>query len=144
MKLRLLTIACALTLVAATYVAAQTRPSNQRPQQPNQADRGSQSSPQFDDHARQTARDWYAKNQSHPPAGFRPQDRLTADQESRLQPGKPLDRDLRSRTHAVPRDLARQLPPPPPQHRYVAVGGHVGLVDSVNNILRDVIHVHNP
>jgi hypothetical protein len=97
---------------------------------------------QFDDHARQTTNAWYQQHQSKPPAGFRAQDRLSADQESRLQPGRPLDSDLRARERSVPRDLARQLPPPPPNHRYVALGGHVGLVDRSNHTLRDVIHVH--
>ena len=97
---------------------------------------------QFDDHARQTTNTWYQQHQSKPPAGFRSQDRLSAEQESRLQPGRKMDSDLRKREHPVPRELSRQLPPPPAHHRYVAIGGHVGLVDSVNNILRDVIHVH--
>ena len=134
MKLQLCVMALAL-VTATGSIDAQTRPSDRT----NQAAQGSA---KFDDHARQTTRDWYNKNQSNPPAGFRSQDRLSADQESRLQPGKALDPDLRKREHAVPRDLSRQLPPPPPNHRYVAIGGHVGIVDSVSNILRDVIHLH--
>lgn len=137
MKLALCATACALALVAATAsVEAQARPSNQA----NQARQGSM---QFDDHARQTANDWYSQHQNRPPVGLRTQDRLSADQESRLQPGRPLDRDLRQRVHAVPRDLSRRLPPPPPNHRYVAIGGHVGLLDDATHILRDVIHLHN-
>jgi Ni/Co efflux regulator RcnB len=133
MKLRLCAIACALTLAAAAAsVEAQTRQSNRTPQ----------ASAQFDDHTRQTTQNWYNQHQSSPAAGFRTQDRLSADQESRLQPGRPLDSDLRQREHSVPKDLSRQLPPPPPNHRYVAIGGHVGLVDNVNQILRDVIHLH--
>jgi len=97
---------------------------------------------QFTDGDRQTTKDWYAQHQPHPPAGLRPQDRLSPDQESRLQPGRPLDRDLQSRTHSVPTDLSRRLTPPPANHRYVAIGGHVGLEDRSTHTLRDVIHVH--
>jgi Ni/Co efflux regulator RcnB len=136
MKSKLPVIACVLALAApAASVSAQSR----RPGTTAQTPQGSM---QFDDHARQTTNTWYQQHQSKPPAGFRSQDRLSPDQESRLQPGRPLDADLQKRQHAVPRDLSRQLPAPPPNHRYVAIGGHVGLVDSVNNILRDVIHVH--
>jgi len=136
MTLRLCATACALVLLAATAsVEAQTRPSNR-------SDEASRKSPQFDDHARQTTHDWYNQHQSKPPAGFRTQDRLSADQESRLQPGRPLDPDLRKHEHPVPRDLSRQLPPPPPEHRYVAIGGHVGIVNNVTQILQDVIHLH--
>jgi Ni/Co efflux regulator RcnB len=136
MKLRLCAIACALALAAATAsVHAQTR-------QQNRTNPAPQGSTQFDDHARQTTRDWYNQHQSSPPAGLRSRDRLSADQESRLQPGRPLDQDLRQREHPVPRDLSRRLPPPAPNHRYVAIGGHVGIVDNVNQILRDIIHLH--
>jgi Ni/Co efflux regulator RcnB len=136
MKLRICVMASVLALTAAAVsLDAQTRPSDRT----NQA---LQSSRQFDDHSRQTTQDWYQQHQSKPPAGLRTQDRLSAEQESRLQPGKPLDPDLRKRTHPLPPDLSRRLPPPPPEHRYVAVGGHVGIVDNVNQILRDVIHLH--
>jgi hypothetical protein len=97
---------------------------------------------QFDDHARQTTQDWYSQHQSGPPVGLRAQDRLSTDQESRLQPGRPLDADLRQHAHPVPRDLSRQLPTPPSNHRYVAIGGHVGMVDTRTQTLRDVIHLH--
>ena len=138
MKSGLCATACALALVAATAsVEAQARPSNQA----NQARQGSM---QFNDQARQTTQDWYNQHQTRPPAGLRTQDRLSADQESRLQPGRPLDPELRKRVHPVPLDLSRQLPPPAPNHRYVAIGGHVGIVDNVSQILRDVIHLHNP
>jgi Ni/Co efflux regulator RcnB len=127
-----------LTLVTATAsVQAQTRPSDRGSNQDRQR------ATQFDDHARQATRDWYSQHQNRPPVGLRTQDRLSSDQESRLQPGRPLDPDLRRREHPVPRDLSRQLPPPPSNHRYVAIGGHVGIVDSVTHILRDVIHLHN-
>jgi hypothetical protein len=71
-KLRFRALVCALALVAAAAsVEAQTRPSN----------RANQGAMQFDDHARQTTRDWYNQHQSRPPAGLRSRDRLSADQE---------------------------------------------------------------
>jgi hypothetical protein len=97
---------------------------------------------QFDDKDRQTASDWYNQHKDHPPAGFRDQDRLNAEQESRLREGAPLDRDLRKKVHPAPEDLTRRLPPPAPDHRYVAIGGHVGLIDNHYQV-KAVIHLHD-
>ena len=30
----------------------------------------------------------------------------------------------------------------PPTHRYVTIGGHLGLLDVASHVLRDVIHLH--
>ncbi len=98
---------------------------------------------QFNDHDRQVTADWAKQHHAHPPQGLRSQDRLTAEQESRLAPGKPFDRDLRQQAHYAPSDLRHHLPTPPPHHTYVTVGGHVVLVDAVNHIVRDVIHLHD-
>jgi len=97
---------------------------------------------QFDDHTQQVTRDWYNQHQKNPPAGFRSQDRLSADQESRLHEGVVLDKDMRGKAHSAPRDLVRQLPPPPSKHRYVAIGGHVGLIDN-NFQVKAIVHLHD-
>ena len=97
---------------------------------------------QFSEHDQQVTHDWYNQHQSHPPAGFRNQDRLSSDQESRLHEGAVLDKDLRSRAHSAPQDLYRQLPPPPERHRYVAVGNHLALIDNGYNV-KAVIHLHD-
>ena len=97
---------------------------------------------QFDENDRQKATSWYDQHKAHPPTGFRNQDRLNADQESRLREGAPLDRDLRRRVHPAPDDLRRQFPDPPPDHRYVAIGGHVGLIDN-NFKVKAIIHLHD-
>lgn len=89
----------------------------------------------------QAASDWYQQHQGNLPEGLRPEDRLTAEQEARLKVGVTLDNDLRDRVHPAPEDLASRLPPPPPDHRYVAVGGHVGLIDK-NFQVKAVINVH--
>ena len=39
----------------------------------------------------------------------------------------------RGKMHAAPDELTRQLPPPARNHRYVTIGGHIGLVDDRNN-----------
>jgi hypothetical protein len=34
------------------------------------------------------------------------------------------------------------LPPPARNHRYVTIGGHIGLIDNKNQV-KAVIHVHD-
>jgi Ni/Co efflux regulator RcnB len=97
---------------------------------------------QFDEKDRQNASDWYNQHKDHPPTGFRSQDRLNADQESRLREGAPLDKDLRKKVHSAPDDLRRRLPDPPPDHRYVAIGGHLGLIDNHFQV-KAIIHLHD-
>jgi len=97
---------------------------------------------QFDEHDQKVTHDWYNQHQTHPPAGFRDQDRLSPDEESRLREGVVLDKNLRRRVHAAPPDLVRSYPAPPPNHRYVAIGKHVGLIDN-NYQVKAVIHLHD-
>lgn len=96
----------------------------------------------FNEHDQQVVRDWSSQHQAHPSAGLRNQDRLSADEESRLHEGAVLDKDLRRKVHPAPSDLSRRLPPPPSNHRYVAIGGHIGLIDNGYN-LKAVIHLHD-
>ncbi len=96
---------------------------------------------EFSTQERQATNDWYTKNQAHPPVGFRTQDRLTTEQESRLKVGVTLDPDLQKLTHTLPAALKSQYATPAPGYRYVAVGGHVALLDKQNQI-HDVIHLH--
>jgi hypothetical protein len=93
------------------------------------------------DSQQQVASDWYNQHQNSLPEGLRPEDRLSAEQESRLRVGATLDPDLRDRVRPAPEDLSARLAPPPPDHRYVAVGGHVGLIDK-NFQVKAVINVH--
>jgi Ni/Co efflux regulator RcnB len=96
---------------------------------------------QLDDRDRQTTTDWYNQHKDHPPVGLRSQDWLSPDEESRLREGAVLDKDLRKRVHPVPKDLESRLPPPASDHRYVAIGGHIGLIDN-NFQVKGVIHLH--
>ena len=97
---------------------------------------------QFDDHDQQVTHDWYNQHQAHPPAGLRNQDHLSAEEESRLHEGEVLDKRLRRKVHPAPPELSRQLPPPPSDHRYVAIGGHVGLIDNKFQV-KGVIHLQD-
>ena len=92
------------------------------------------------DPQQQAATDWYNQHQGNLPEGLRPEDRLSAEQESRLRVGATLDNDLRDKVRPAPADLSARLAPPPPDHRYVAVGGHVGLIDK-NFQVKAVINV---
>jgi Ni/Co efflux regulator RcnB len=96
----------------------------------------------LDEHDQQVARDWYSQHQDHPPAGLRSQDRLSPEQESRLHEGAVLDKDLRKKAHPAPRELSQRLAPPPPDHRYVAIGGHISLIDKDYNV-KAVVHLHD-
>jgi hypothetical protein len=53
-----------------------------------------------------------------------------------------LDKGLRRKVHPAPPDLSRRLPPPPSDHRYVVIGGHVGLIDNKFQV-KSVIHLHD-
>jgi len=126
--------ASAVAILAVNGDAAQDR--GQR------GDQNRQEHTQFDAHDQQVTHDWYNEHQSQPPAGFRSQDRLSPDEEGRLREGEVLDRSMRRKVHPAPADLTRRLPPPPHDHRYVAIGGHVALIDK-NNGVKAVIHLHD-
>src|ERR1700730_6366892 len=134
MKAHRLLIATAGAILAGSTALAQDR--GQRGGQ-NQ-----QGHTQFDEHDQQVTHDWYNKNQDHPPAGLRSQDRLSPDEESRLHEGAVLDRNLRRKVDAAPPELTRNLPPPPSKRRSVAFGGHVGLIDNPYQV-KAVIHLHD-
>jgi Ni/Co efflux regulator RcnB len=99
-----------------------------------------QSHDRFDDHDRQVTQDWYQQHQHQAPKGWRSQDRLSSEQEGRLQTGHRLDPDLRKRSYSVPSDLRRHLPPAPRNHHYVTIGGRLVLVDN-HDVVRDVLSI---
>jgi Ni/Co efflux regulator RcnB len=134
MRTRRLAIGAAAALLAFSGAMALAQDRGQRDDQ-----RGHM---QFDDHDQQVTRDWYNQHRVHPPAGLRNEDRLSADEESRLREGAVLDRDLRRRMHSAPHELTRQLPPTAHNHRYVTIGGHLGMIDNRNHV-KAVIHLHD-
>lgn len=96
---------------------------------------------QFSDHDQQVTKNYYNQHKSNPPMGLRDQDRLTTIQESHMQEGGMIDRDARKQVHPAPPELVRQLPRAPMHNRYVAVGGHIGLIDNSYHV-KAVIHLH--
>jgi Ni/Co efflux regulator RcnB len=102
----------------------------------------SRTTTQFDSHAQQVTRDYYNQHRDNPPVGLRNQDRFSPDQESRFHEGGVIDRNMRRDVHSAPPELVRQLPPPPMHHRYVAVGGHIGMIDNQYHV-KAVVHLHD-
>jgi Ni/Co efflux regulator RcnB len=125
--------AVALMMFAAAPIA---RATSGQPGEQARTDQKSQT--QFTAQDRQAASDWYGKNQANPPTGFRQQDRLSSDQESRFQVGSKLDPDLQKMAHTVPSELAHKLATPAHGYRYVSVGGHITLLDKQNEV-QDII-----
>jgi Ni/Co efflux regulator RcnB len=135
MKTRLWIVACVTALFAFAVGGVLARDPGQ-----NRNDQNRQEHTQFDNHDQQVTRDWYSQHHDNAPAGLRNQDRLPPEKESQLQRGNVLPRDLQKQEHSIPRDLNRQLPPPPRNSRYVAVGGHVAQIDNQHRV-QDVIHL---
>lgn len=94
----------------------------------------------FDDHDRQSARDWYRDHHDdHNIRGFRDEDRHHDWDESRFREGYVIDRDMRRYAYAPPPELIRGFAPAPRGWRYVVIGGHVVLVDNGWRI-HDTLH----
>jgi Ni/Co efflux regulator RcnB len=94
----------------------------------------------FDARDRENIGEWYKEHQENLPRGFREDDRLPSNRESRLRVGEVLDSDLRSRTQPVPSDLLEKLPAPPRDYRYLVLDGHLLLVQEKTWNVSDVLH----
>ncbi|HUK22784.1 MAG TPA: hypothetical protein VLV45_14675 [Gemmatimonadales bacterium] len=105
------------------------------PHQSNQ-----QQEARFRDEDRRATEDWYRQHHQHAPAGWRDKDRLPSSMQDRLRAGRPLDRDLASRMHPLPSDLARHYAPPPRGYRYGVIGGNVVLLDD-HYVVHDVFSI---
>src|SRR5229473_6454381 len=79
----------------------------------------------YSDHDRDEMRGWYRENYRHLPPGLAKRDRLPPGLERQLVVRGTLPPGLERQVYAVPVDLDRQLPPPPPDCERVAVGGHI-------------------
>src|SRR5450755_2907768 len=133
-------MAAALLFLATGVAFSQERPRSDeqnRSDSQDQRDREKdhQRHDRFDERDQQTTRDWYTQHRDHPARGFREEDRLSADDEARLQEGAPLDRSFRRRTYSVPSDLSGNLPRAPRGYRYSVIGGHVVMVDSNRRVV---------
>lgn len=102
--------------------------------------RGQGNGHHFDSHDRGEVHAWQERHHEHPPAGFRDQDRLPPEMESRLRVGFVMGPEFRRRIRPVPHDLLITLEPPPRHYRYVVIGDHLCLVDSGYRV-EDVLHL---
>lgn len=132
---RLVSIAAGLALVFAGAAAL----AKEGPGKPKKyhSDRGrhlAKGHHKFDDHDRDVVRTWCVERRDRLPIGFRPDDRLSPEFEARLRIGMLLDVRLRNQIHPVPSSLVRLLPPPPINHHYIAIGGHIGLLDGAHRL----------
>jgi len=95
----------------------------------------------FGDHDRDEIRGWYAAHYRDLPPGLAKKDRLPPGLEKQLVIRGTLPPGLEKREYAVPVDLERQLPPPPPDCDRVVIGGHIVLRNRNTNIVLDIFHL---
>jgi len=84
---------------------------------------------QFTDHDHDSMSSWYQAHRNNLPRGLAARDRLSASLEAKLVVHVDLIPDLRRRIHPLPADFIALLPPAPYGCEYVALGGHVVLID---------------
>ncbi len=95
----------------------------------------------FGDNDRRMINDYYGREFSSGkcPPGLAKKNNgcLPPGQAKKWRKGYPLPRDVAY--YPLPQDLVRRLPPPPPSHRYVRVGGDVLLLSGSSSIVVDTI-----
>jgi hypothetical protein len=94
----------------------------------------------YKDHDRETMRGWYDQHENNLPPGLAKKDRLPPGLERQLVRRGTLPPGLQKRLQPCPRDLERQLPPPPPECAHVLVGGHIVLLNQRTNVVVDFVH----
>ena len=94
----------------------------------------------YRDHDRETMRGWYDQHEGHLPPGLAKKDRLPPGLEKQLVRRGTLPPGLQKRVQPCPRDLERELPPPPPECAHVLVGGHIVLLNQRTNVVVDIVH----
>jgi hypothetical protein len=95
----------------------------------------------YDDRDREIMHGWYENHRGNLPPGLAKKDRLSPGLERQLELRGTLPPGLRVRIHAVPVDLERELPPPPPNCEHALIGGHVVLLNSKTFVVVDVFHL---
>jgi len=83
-------------------------------------------------------RTWYAENQGNLPPGLAKKDRLPPGLEKQLVRKGTLPPGLQKRFYPVPVELARELPPPPPDCANVLISGRIVLLNRKTNLIVDV------
>ena len=95
----------------------------------------------YDDRDHQVMHGWYEGHRGNLPPGLAKRDRLPPGLEHQLELRGTLPPGLRGRIYAVPVDLERELPPPPPNCEHVFIGGHVVLLNRRTFVVVDVFHL---
>jgi hypothetical protein len=95
----------------------------------------------YDDRDREMMHGWYEHHRGNLPPGLAKKDRLSPGLERQLELRGTLPPGLRARIHAVPVDLERELPPPPPNCEHALIGGHVVLMNSRTFVVIDLFHL---
>src|SRR5229473_4102495 len=95
----------------------------------------------YDDRDHQVMHGWYEGHRGNLPPGLAKKDRLPPGLERQLELRGTLPPGLRGRIYAVPVDLERELPPPPPNCEHVFIGGHVVLLNRSTFVVVDVFHL---
>ncbi|HYM74668.1 MAG TPA: hypothetical protein VE377_01715 [Candidatus Dormibacteraeota bacterium] len=93
----------------------------------------------YRDHDRDI-RGWYHDHYRHLPPGLAKRDRLPPGLEQQLVVRGVLPVGLRGRMQPCPRELEVMLPPPPPNHVHVFIGGNLVLYNRANFQIADVFH----
>jgi Ni/Co efflux regulator RcnB len=84
--------------------------------------------------------EWYRTHYSHLPPGLAKRDHLPPGLERQLVVRGTLPVELRGRMQPCPHEVEAFLPPPPPDHVHVFIGGNLVLVNRVNFQIVDVFH----
>lgn len=93
----------------------------------------------YSDHDRDL-HDWYRAHHANLPPGLAKRDRLPPGLEAQLVVRGTLPPGLRGRMQPCPHDVEAFLPPPPPNHVHVFIGGNLVLVNRANFQIVDVFH----
>lgn len=95
----------------------------------------------YSEHDRDDMRYWYREHDRDLPPGLAKRDRLPPGLERQLEARGTLPPGLRRDIEPCPRELVRELPPPPPHCEHVIIGGHIVLLNRANFQIIDVIHL---
>jgi len=94
---------------------------------------------EYREHDRDLRR-WYHDHYHHLPPGLAKRDRLSPGQERFLVVHGILPVSMRPHMQPCPHEVEVMLPPPPPNHAHVFIGGNLVLVNRANFQIVDVFH----
>ncbi len=97
--------------------------------------------PYYGEQERRAINEWYADHASSLPPGLAKRDRLPPGLEKQLVRRGTLPPGLQKKIQPCPADLARRLPPPPPDYEHVILSGHIVLLHRATFNILDVVHI---